>query len=40
MENYVVRQSRLLLKRSEDNVSLDWSAYVTPSCDCSVREHS
>ena len=26
----------VLLKRSKDNVSLDWSAYITPSCDCFV----
>ena len=26
----------VFLKRSLDNVSLDWSAKITPSCDCSV----
>ena len=26
----------VFLKRSLDNVSLDWSAKITPFCDCSV----
>ena len=26
----------VFLKRSLDNVSVDWSAKITPSCDCSV----
>ena len=26
----------VFLKRSLDNVSLDWSEKITPSCDCSV----